>query len=297
MANLSKDIITENNENEFQIRFINDENVGILHSRSDKSYFILDSFEYWYDLIQEKYPSVKKCSCKNDWFKIKFEYEKRKENNDFCEIIIHLTCTNCMKQKSFPIEIDYSPTNELYNKPITFCEHPILRCNLYQLSELWDENSFKKFLNYMFNTLKLKAVCWYYHEKRRILENVNFERLTEILNDKHETVLGDRNYKFYSIFLSQSEISHDKMIKDEESENRGSPYLYGTYLKEDLWRRLEVIELKAPINVVGRGMLYRICACEQFIIEGKIEDKSDSFKKIVTQMLKWITDIKSARQG
>ena len=47
---ISKEIISSTGEDEFQIRYIRDENVGILTSRSDKSYFILDSKDYWYDL-------------------------------------------------------------------------------------------------------------------------------------------------------------------------------------------------------------------------------------------------------
>ena len=50
----SKEIISSTGEDEFQIRYIRDENVGILTSRFDKSYFILDSKEYWYDLIYIK---------------------------------------------------------------------------------------------------------------------------------------------------------------------------------------------------------------------------------------------------
>ena len=64
---ISKSIITSDGEKEFQIRYIRDENVGILTTRTDKSFFILDSADYWYDLIQEKYPPIMKCSCKNDY--------------------------------------------------------------------------------------------------------------------------------------------------------------------------------------------------------------------------------------
>ena len=70
---ISKGIVSPAGEDEFQIRYNSDENAGILTSRSGKSYFILDSKDYWYDMIQEVYPSKKKCSCKNDFFKIWFD--------------------------------------------------------------------------------------------------------------------------------------------------------------------------------------------------------------------------------
>ena len=49
---IKKDIITSDGEDEFQIRYNRDENVGVVTSRSNKSYLILYSFDFWYDLIQ-----------------------------------------------------------------------------------------------------------------------------------------------------------------------------------------------------------------------------------------------------
>ena len=63
---ISKNIITPDGEDEFQIHFISDENAGVLTTRSGKSYFILDSIEYWYDSIQERYPVKQKSRGKND---------------------------------------------------------------------------------------------------------------------------------------------------------------------------------------------------------------------------------------
>ncbi len=54
---IEKDIRTPDGEDEFQIRCFRDDAVGILTTRSEKSYFILDSKDYWYDLIQERYPN------------------------------------------------------------------------------------------------------------------------------------------------------------------------------------------------------------------------------------------------
>lgn len=52
---IRKSIITPDGEDEFQIRYIFDENAGLLTARSEKSYLILDSIDYWYDCIQNKY--------------------------------------------------------------------------------------------------------------------------------------------------------------------------------------------------------------------------------------------------
>ena len=64
----------EKGEDEFQVRLLKDDGVGLLTTKSDNNYLILDSLDYWYDLIQNEYPKKKKCTCKNEWFKVQFEY-------------------------------------------------------------------------------------------------------------------------------------------------------------------------------------------------------------------------------
>ncbi|MBR5121540.1 MAG: hypothetical protein IKU89_03230, partial [Oscillospiraceae bacterium] len=125
---IRKNVITPNQEDEFQIRYIRAEDVGIITSRSDKSYFILDSNDYWYDLIQEQYPSKQKCSCKNDYFKVSFDYIPRKGTDDFKAVELTSQCTECGKIKKFArIDIDYSPSCQLYDSEITFCPQPNIK--------------------------------------------------------------------------------------------------------------------------------------------------------------------------
>ena len=92
---ISKVIETSDGEKDFQVRYIQDENVGIICTPTDKFYFLLDSADYWYDLIQEKYPPVMKCSCKNDRFNLVFDYIPREGTEDFREINITCSCTAC----------------------------------------------------------------------------------------------------------------------------------------------------------------------------------------------------------
>src|SRR5688572_3842727 len=92
-----KNITTDKGENEFQARLLKDNGVGLLTTKNNDYYLILDSLDYWYDLIQNEYPKKKKCTCKNEWFKIQFEYITRWDTDDFREIKIITTCTICNK--------------------------------------------------------------------------------------------------------------------------------------------------------------------------------------------------------
>ena len=148
---ISKVIETPDGEKDFQVRLIRDENVGIICTPTDKSYFLLDSADYWYDLIQEKYPPIMKCSCKNDRFNLTFEYTPREGTEDFREINIICSCTICQKDKRLPtIEIDYSPSSQLFDHPITFCKQPKIKYKTYSLMGYWSDDELLGIANYFF---------------------------------------------------------------------------------------------------------------------------------------------------
>ena len=95
----TKEIVTPDGEDEFQLRYIQDDNVGIATTRSGKSYLILDSIEYWYDLIQDRYPPKRKCRCKNDFCKVRFGYIPRIGTDDYRAVTLTTICTECGKEK------------------------------------------------------------------------------------------------------------------------------------------------------------------------------------------------------
>jgi hypothetical protein len=59
---VTKIITTENGATEFQVRLLKDDGVGLLTTKKDENYLVLDSIDYWYDLIQNEYPKKKKFS-------------------------------------------------------------------------------------------------------------------------------------------------------------------------------------------------------------------------------------------
>jgi hypothetical protein len=78
---LSKTITTAEGESEFQLRVLKEEGVGLLTTRSQRSYLILDSLDFWYDLIQTAYPPKKNVNAQM--------------NGSLCNLII---CSEKMKQ-------------------------------------------------------------------------------------------------------------------------------------------------------------------------------------------------------
>lgn len=271
---VTKNISTENGANEFQVRLLKDEGVGLLTTRNEENYLILDSIDYWYDLIQNEYPKRKKCSCKNEFFFVQFNYTPRQDTDDIKEIGVVTTCTNCKKaSKPFSIDIDYSPTNELIEKPITFCEKPNIKYKFKELTSYWSGDNLNDFLQFIFFDLKLNVYCWFsqHPENKWRFEKVSFDKAIQIITVNH------RYLNFYFSVNDLVTTSYIKLTDDNE-----------VYLREGIWRRDEIIQLEAPIVMMGYGLLYYINFCNQYLDRGNVKDKSDQFEKTTHQLQVWL---------
>ena len=271
---VTKNITTESGANEFQVRLLKDDGVGLLTTKNEENYLILDSADYWYDLIQNEYPKKKKCRCKNEWFYVRFNYIPRQGTDDIREIRITTTCTECNKvSKPISIDIDYSPTEELIENPITFCEKPNIKYKFKELTSYWSGDNLSDFLKFIFFDLKLNVYCWFsqHPENKRRFEKVSFDKAIQII-----TV----NHRYLNFYFSANELDTPGYIKLTDDN--------GVYLKEGIWRRDEIIQLTAPFIMMGYGLLYYINFCNQYLDKGNVKDKSEQFEKITSQIQVWL---------
>ncbi len=270
----TKNISTENGANEFQVRLLKDDGVGLLTTKNEENYLILDSVDYWYDLIQNEYPKKKKCSCKNEWFYVAFNYKPRQGTDDIREIRIITTCTECNKvSKPISIDIDYSPTDELIENPITYCEKPNIKYKFKELTSYWSGDNLSDFLKFIFFDLKLNVYCWFsqHPENKRRFEKVSFDKAIQII-----TV----NHRYLNFYFSANELDTTGYIKLTDDN--------GVYLKEGIWRKDEIIQLTAPFVMMGYGLLYYINFCNQYLDKGNVKDKPEQFEKITSQIQVWL---------
>ena len=270
---LYKKIIGLDGEDEFQIRFICDENVGILTSRTEKSYFILDSKEYWYDLIQEQYPSKQKCSCKNDFFKISFAYTPRKGTDNFKAVELMSECTECKKAKTFgQIEIDYSPSAHLFEEPISFCKQPKLKYKTYSVSGYWSKDALLALTEFL-GAKQPFTYLWYWNETdgKRHFSQVTPSQLTAFLSQEAS--------RYLAIYFSSKKIENAFVCND-----------LGIYIDRDIWRRQEIVLVNAPIKVgfPDSKDLYYMDFCSEFLTsDGEVKAKSEPFCQLAKELLKY----------
>jgi len=283
MQEITKTITTDKGETEFQVRLLQDEGVGLLTTKNKENYLILDSLDFWYELIQTEYPKKKKCSCKNEYFFVQFIYVLRQGTEDIREIKIITTCTSCKKIfKPLSIDINYSPTNQLIENPIVYCENPKLKYKYNQLTSYWAENNLTDFMEHLFKEMKFNVYCWYwqYPENKRYFEKVSFEKAKEIILSNH---------KYLRFYFSMDELNTSQNIQQSDSN--------GVYLDEKIWQKNEIVELSAPFVIMGYGLLYTIRFCNQYLDKGIITNKSSTFENLTNSLKCWMKKTYITKRG
>ena len=273
---LIKEIISPSRENEFQIRYLRDENIGIITSRTGKSYFVLDSQEYWYDLIQEQYPNKQKCTCKNDFFKVAFDYVPRKGTDDFRAVELVSQCTECKKVKVFgKIDIDYSPSQQLFEQPITFCEQPKLKYKTYSIGGYWTKEALLELTKFIAANQPF-IYLWYWDKtnERRSFSQVSIAELASFLSAEEAHYLAI----FFSTEPLEAIANH--FARDDK----------GDYIDRNIWRKKEIILINAPIKIgfPDSRNLYYMEFCSEFLASnGEVNTKSEPFCQFTKKLLKY----------
>ncbi|NDV97343.1 hypothetical protein D0T84_20925 [Dysgonomonas sp. 521] len=269
-----KDICTDDGVNLFEVRLIKDEGVGLLATQSGRNYLILDSLDYWYDLIQDTYPPKQKCRCKNDLFKVKFQYTYHAHyTDDIKNVGVIAECSQCGKSKeAMSVDIDYSPTTQLIEQPLTYCEKPKLKYKLTEFSSYWTDEDLVRFLTYINKELGLNIYCWYFGKEVKVRR---FEKFS-VDNQEH---IDTMKYGFLNLFFSVEEFITEELIKFTDEK--------GIYLKRDIWRKNEIIQLSS-MKISGIGYVYFFKFCNQYLDKGDVKDKSKEFEAITSQLKDWM---------
>jgi len=274
---ISKNIITELGEDKFQIKLFKEDGVALVTTASKRNYLILDSIDYWYDLIQTRHPKNTKCKCKNEWFYLKFDYIYRGGTQDIKQVNIITKCTDCSNEKKqISIDIKYSSTEDLITSPITFCEQPYIKYDVRDINCYWIQSDLKKFLSFVSAVLNLEIYCWFWQrsDDKRHLEKVSLERANEIITVNHQYL----NFYF-------SKNKPEFIVGANEK---------GDYVEGDPWRQQELIQLNFPlIMVLGigqKGLLYYINFSTQFIQRNDLIDKSRDFQLLTLKILQWFKE-------
>jgi hypothetical protein len=275
-----KNLLTDQGETVFSFFLNKEESIGLAVTESGRSYFLIDSGDYWYDLIQQRYPRELRCKCKSRLFTAKCRFFQRHDRPEFDQIDLITTCTSCGTEKTqLAFSLKYSPTEQLYETPLVFCPKPKIRYKTSEITSFWtsaDAGHFVKLLS----SLQLKITVWHFNDLQRVLSEVDPDEALQIVEAK----------KYLSVYFS-SQTPKLNVLEDDK----------GVYVSEDPWRRQELIQLSSPTNMhydrERIGFLYYTRFCNEFIEDYEVKSKSREFEELTKKISTWLKNTYYSGRG
>jgi hypothetical protein len=135
---------------EFELRVLRDE--GVASARCTvcaTDYLLLDSQDYWFDVIQKGYPRLTRCLCKNASFCLRIVYSFR-DDGDVRDVELHSICSACGKvRRQLQFDVDYSGTEHLLKTPLVYCKNPKILYDLNQFHLLLSSQDIERIVDYL----------------------------------------------------------------------------------------------------------------------------------------------------
>lgn len=255
---------------EFELRVLSDEGVASSCCLTcSQNFLLLDSEDYWFDVIQATYPRLRKCSCKSTAFKLRCDYLYRDDGN-IKSVNLWSTCSSCEKTKrQINIDIDYDNTENLFNNPLRFCSNPKLKYDLKELTLYITKPDMASIVDYlykehgyMFTVSQREGGSW-------------VQRTIDAKEAQHVIVSG----KYLFIYASHAPL---ELVDNEVATSR----------KEELfWKRHETIRISSPMSIcMGKeeALLYYIQYSNEWVKDEMVIQKQPTFVEVTKSLYEWL---------
>jgi len=272
---------------DFALRILRDEAVAAVRCvRCSADYLVLDSKDYWFDVIQKGYPRLTRCPCKNESFRLRIDYSIR-EDGEVDAIQVHSTCSACARtRRQLKFEVDYGGTGRLLKRPLVPCKNPKI---LYDFKEL-----------HLLLTLPemLRIVDHLAHQGCAFLSNLRrADGWVPVRQDTAQAraTIENRQYLFVYAMPDRIEIPEDQLSTNKKE---------GAF-----WKRSEVVRIGSKSHVCTYRLADNprsICYCSdppthakytevglsfdihfsnEFVQGGRIVRKSEAFRNVTAGLL------------
>jgi hypothetical protein len=254
----------------FHLRVMADEAVALAHCVGcERNHLVLDSEEYWFDLIQASYPRLRKCTCKASTFALSCHYAYR-DDGDVRQVDLHSACTACTKaRRQMRVEVDYSPTEDLITRPLRPCERPDLRYDLREVSLYLMPGDMASVVGWLGKKQGWSFVCW-------CREGNEWVRRSLGTDEVQQAVLANR---YLHVYASPAPLH----IEDQQVDT--------SKRESTFWKREQIIRISSPITMVmqaEKGLLYFINFANEYVDGDAVVPKPASFTATTGALLRWL---------
>lgn len=274
----------------FEVRFMKDDGIASAKcAKCGSDYLLLDSGDYWFDVIQKGYPRCSRCSCKNTVFELQINYNYRNDGEiDYIEV--WTTCSSCNKTKrQMSVEIDYGGTEHLFDQPLVFCKNPKILYDLKDLSFFANESDLARIVEHLHSIERCRFVCCVRAKDRWEVKEMAGSAVQELLGEQRRTGLGTSPY-FY-IYAMPKKLKVPRGDLDLKAE-------------DVFWKRHELIRVRSPSYVDGGNgawssmssspipgcdiLSFHINFSTEFVKKDEPSSKSKAFAELCARFLKWL---------
>jgi hypothetical protein len=264
---------------QFEVSILKEEGVGVIKClQCGRDYLLLDSADFWFDVIQQRpYPRPMRCGCKGTAFRLTIDYKFR-DDGDVGSVAVRSTCAACVKtRRQFGAEIDYHPTKQLVDEPVTFCKNPKVQYDLRQLTLYATRADIAGVARF----LRKDAGCQFAGSTRLngewSVRNLDFSEAEQIiLNDTGPSCC----YRWIYAFDAPIEISANAVDTART--------------EAAFWKRQEVIRISFPTNMLFDttnrvpSLLYYIRFSNEYVEKERVVAKSQRFLGLTGRLIEWL---------
>lgn len=256
----------------FHVRAMKDEAVGLATcAKCERSYLLLDSGDYWFDLIQERYPREARCPCrKSKGLALELEYYFR-EDGEVESVNVWTVCAKCGKRtRRFTADIDYGDTAHLLDSPLVYCASPKIRYDLRQLTLFVTPQNVAQVAQHL-GSAQCVFVTWVREGKAWVRREPRAPQLSRYITKAR--VL--RTYA--SLEPAALEDADVAEAKDEAA----------------FWKQREIIRISSPTNYCTaseQGTLFYIDYSLERLEGEHVVRKSEAFCALAQSLEEWLAE-------
>lgn len=268
----------------FRIR-IKDES-GICECiRCRKSYFLADSIDLWYLIIQNKIPTEKKCKCGNYQFSIFLEFNLYQDKKGIRSFTVKGECNSCKTKKRFYHSDIKINSLELLSNPLTLCENPNLKYDLHEYTGHFSRREMSSLVTNVKDST-----------------GINIFSLRHFKNQEQENFKIEEPISFCDLIQRADYL---KLILSFEQLNTQFDYTWMKNSFEKFWMQNEVVVISSPRGIsyfdktaglaekdsnLKIGEEYCLYYSKTFIKNNLIVNKTTKFNAVINKIEEYFTN-------
>jgi hypothetical protein len=245
----------------FAVRLHREVEVGLVTcSGGGHPSLLLDSRDYWQDVLQTARPREARCRCGGRAFEVELTYCFREDGKSIRSIDVGLRCVACGHERiAATFGIDYEPTETLLGKPLDPCPEPWLKAKWTEVSALWLSSDVHEVVTYLGNHERADVYFAGWRERPRRM-------------GARDVTLALADAASFDVFFAVRDVDFPSELRD-------------------CWKRLPVIHLPSPIHMsyrTGNGELYFLRWAEEFLIDGQVSRQEAQLIDLGNRLRSWL---------